>query len=225
MVKKSDLKVSDIVGKKTKGYKERLVFTGAGLSIDAEIRYERINASKILKQRFEVIRKDKKGNVIKGGFVDSDTREVRPRSLVYKDEKGKEVSKEETQEYMIDKVKGTEQAVEKTRFLKYVKSVPKEVMDNWLVENEFEIWSEGNQHGLLQIAKHLDKAGEVAVYRFSNGTIYNAFIYPVWVNGSKFIILMSVARIKKLENLTHIMELSQAEQVKKVALASMVEEV
>ena len=225
MVKqKSDLKVSDIA-KKTKGYKERLVFTGGGLSIDAEIRYERINAKKILAERFEVIRKSPNGEVCKGSYVDSQDREVRPRSLIYLTEKGKEIDKKETQEFMIDKVKGTEQAIEKTRFLKYVKSVPKEVMDNWLIENEFEIWSETNSYGLLEIAKHLDKSKEVAVFRFSNGTIYNAFVYPVWVNGSKFIFLMSVCRIKKLENLSNVMEIAQANQVKKLSMATMVEEV
>jgi len=225
MVKKSDMKVSDIVGRKSKGYKERIIFNVSGLSIDAEIRYQKIDAKKILKEKFEVIRKTAEGEIVKGSFVDSDTKIVRPRSLVYATEKGKVVEKETTSEYLIDKVKGTETEIAKIRFLKYVKSVPKEVIDQWLVENEYEIWSEESQHGLLELAKHLDKKGEVAVFRFSNGTIYNAFIYPVWVNGSKFIFLMSVARIKKLENLRNVMEITEAQQVKKLATADMIEEV
>jgi len=224
-MKKNDvLTIKDVLKSKPTGYKEKLSFNADHLAIDVEIKYSRINASKILKERFEVIRKDEKGKAVKGTYVDSETGKIKPRTLVYLNEDGKKVDKSETSEYLIDKVKDTEQEVIKTRFLKFLKVVPKETMDNWAIESIYEVWGD-NSGALLNIAQHLDKKSQVGVYRFSNGTIFNAFLYPLFVNGSKFILIMATARIKIVDNLRNVMEISQANKVKKLATANMVEEI
>ena len=79
----------------------------------------------------------------------------------------------------------------------FSKLVKQEVMNNWLIEDTYNIWSEENSDSCLRIYDYLIETNQVGVYRFNPyGTAYNAFLFPQRVNGGHFRLLLSLARTR-----------------------------
>ena len=194
---------------KPSSFKERLIFSSEKLKLDVPVRYKRIDSEKILGERFETVYKDREGQQVVRKYVDEMTGEERKRKLIVYRRDGT-ISHGEVITFIKDLKKGNEIAVDKSRYITYKeKLLPIQAMEEWLIEEVFEIWSEEFPASLYELAKLLHQTEQTALYQLSTGgKTYHAFLVPVFVNdGTKFGMIFKCARVKLLDHLNGVMEI------------------
>ena len=174
----SELKVSDILKKKGAGFKAVLEVDLPDLRVMCPIRHETMN-SKDIKEKHKVEFKDSTGQLVARKYVGE------AKTLKWLNETGTEA---------IGGIQAWQEGVavepfEKTEDIKIIKTAPKEIKDDFLIERTVEIWSE-----------EVDKIYKVADYLNSNNLVglasvvltkgydtqYLALIEPKFVDNNKF---------------------------------------
>lgn len=238
---KSDLKVGDVVGgtKKSIFKNMRFSFKSEGLHIETDAKYERLNAKKIMP--FEEFEQDKTGKRVKAKLVGYKRGDKNYYPAI-QNEKGKWVADDDKAPIDEDNV---EKVVRDTRTdevkrkdtnkgLWFMKTAPMGVINDWHIEDTYNLWAEENADNLLKVYELLVEKGLVGVYKFNpNGTAYNAFLIPQRVDGSRFRLLLHVARVKlNKPEITPTMTVVAAEaqkrekeRIERVGVASALEEV
>jgi hypothetical protein len=175
----TELKVSDILKKKGAGFKAVLEVDLPELKVIVPIRHETMN-SKDIKEKHKVVFKDSTGQEVNRKFVGE------AKTLKWLNS--------ETGTEAVGGVQAWQEGVavepfEKTEDIKIVKTAPKEIKDDFLLERTIEIWSE-----------EVDKIYKVADYLHSNNLVglasvvltkgydtqYLCLIEPRFIDGNKF---------------------------------------
>jgi hypothetical protein len=103
--------------------------------------------------------------------------------------------------------------LERTKELVITKTIPLNQVENFLIESQYEIWTDQNIPGLYALAEELAKKDLAAVSRLSFGkgfTEYHAIIYPIKEDG-KFLLTMILTKMRK--HYKHWMPISNGTQV------------
>lgn len=222
-----EIKVSDMLGEMDWGKKKvfrngRIIFKVEEFSVEADIKFERLDPEKILP--FEEYEVDKETNTRvkakKIGFVNGDKQYF----VAIQDAKGKWISDtdkpvpaERVEKVIMDKRTGEVSRKDTEKGMKFLKVVPAASMNDWHFEDTYNIWTEENSDNMLKVYEYLVENEMVGVYKFNPyGTAYNAFLIPQRVDNTRFRLLLRVARVKiNKPEISPTMSIVQAEAQKR----------
>jgi len=206
MDKHTELSVEGILAgnKKTSTKDLRITFKCDKFEIDINSKVHRLDGKKILADRYEEMYQSLDGIrcVAKKVGYQNGTLAHFP---AMQDEKGKWVADTDQQPIQSDQVNkvimdlssGLVAKKDTNKGLWFNKLVGVEVMNNWLIETTYNIFSEENSDSMLKIYDYLMETKQVAVFRYNPyGTTYNGFLFPQRVNGGHFRLLLSCARVR-----------------------------
>jgi len=200
------------------GFITKLIYNNEGLSVETEIRYEKLDARKIVEKRMQIEHRLADGTPVynrpdkayRYGWFDTEeaceTQKLHQESEVHHYQKlpdGSELEISPFQRVGNPKSNG--------RPIQIAKTIPSVKVDEYLVESVYQLWSD-NIPALQQIAEDLTKHDQVAYFpdfSFGGYIVYHAFISPTYDQGN-FQLQMNLARIKKSEAMTHMMPLNGA---------------
>lgn len=194
-----------------RGFKVVLEANVEGLSLQQEVRYEKID-SKEVDLALKIVYKSKPtGKSVRYGYIGQ-------YHKGYIAEDGTEVPESDVETFQV-LPDGSEKPVEKfsrTKTLKILKTISTSKLDTFLVEDSYEIWAD-NIPALWKFAEWLDKNDKVAVSKFSFGNGFKesyALLYP-HIEDGKFLLVMALTRINL--NYKHLMPIitESVEQPKK----------
>lgn len=239
MTKKNGLSVKDVIGDtKRKGYRQtRIVFKTDSFSVEADIKCERLNPKKILP--FEEFEQTKGGLRVIKKLVGYQRGEAKYFEAA-QDPKGKWVADmekpitEDVEKVICDSRTGKIQRKDTQKGMWFVKTAPATILNEWLIEDTYNMWAEENSDNLLKIYEYLRQNNLVGVYKFNpSGTAYNGFLVPQVVNGVHFRLLLQVARVKTNKpEISPTMTIADArarerekDRIAKVGTASALEEI
>jgi len=204
--KNTEMTIDGILSAKKKTATKDLHLTFKCDKFDVEIhtKSHRLDGKKILSAKYEEMYQSLDGTRCVGkkvGYVNG--------QLGYypaiQDEKGKWIADTEQQPIEKDRINkvimdlnsGLVAKKDDNKGIWYVKVVPSETMNNWLIEDTYNIFSEDNADSCLKIYDFLTETKQVGVYRFNPyGTTYNGFLFPQRVNGGHFRLLLALARTR-----------------------------
>ena len=165
------------------------------LSIEMEVRHEKINAAKIPGVEVQtVLRRISTGELAYSGYIGDTHKGI----YVLQEGKRVEIPKEDAAYHQI--IEGVEQAdtieqFTKTKVIEIMKTVPMSKIDAYFIESAEEIWAE-NIPALYKFAEYLDKTDQIGVTQYTNGRgfkMFTALLYPHIENG-KFLLVMALTR-------------------------------
>ena len=170
-------------------------------SIEAGVKTERLNPKKILP--FEEYAQDSQGRRVVKKLVGYNRGEAQ-HFVAIKNEKGKwiadmdkMVSSEGIDKVICDIRTGKVVKKDTEKGLWFIKTAPAEIINDWLVEDVYNFWTEEHADNMLKVYEYLKENNLVGVYKFNPyGTAYNGFLIPQAVNGAHFRLLLKVARVK-----------------------------
>lgn len=239
--KDKEMKVSDIVGdSKKKVFKNsRFTFKTDTFSVECDTKFERLDPKKILP--FEEYSQDlSTGKRVIGKKVG-----YQNGTLTYfeaiQDEKGKwiadedkAVSPDKVEKVICDRHTGEVKKKDINKGLWYVKTAPSSILAEWLIEDTYNLWAEGDTDNMLKVYQYLTEKGIVGVMKFNpNGTAYNGFLVPQRIDGGHFRLLLQVARVRTNKpDISPTMTIASAEarakektRTEQIGVASALEEV
>lgn len=196
------LMVSDILKKKGAGFKATLQVDLPELKVIVPIRHETMN-SKDIKEKHKVEFKDSTSKVVAKKFVGD------KKELKWLAEDGTEA---------IGGVQAWQDGVavepfQKTEDIKIVKTAPKELKDDYLIERTIEIWSE-EVDKIYKIAEYLNKNNLVGLASvvLSQGydTQYLAIIEPRFIDDNKFGLIAYLTKKHIIFN--HLLDLADSQK-------------
>jgi len=197
------------------GFKMKIIADFPDLALEVDCRYERLT-SKSITEKAEIIAMadGKKVNQRYIGFCNNCNKVVSTKKAWLDDAlniyDGKQVK-------FYQKVNGEiieVEPLERTKELKIEKLIPAPSLEDFLIESEYEVWSE-NARGLWKLADYLIKNDKIAVARHSFGNTFvenYALLYPIVRNG-KFVLVMALTKMKK--EFKHFMAIPNGEEVAK----------
>ena len=203
-MKPSELSVEGILesNKKTNTKDLRLTFKCDKFELDIGTKVHRLDGKKILSSKYEEMYQSVSGVRCVGKKVGYANGTLQYFPAV-QDEKGKWVADTtqdavaEVDKVILDVSSGLIAKKDTNRGIWFSKLVPNDVIQNWLIEETFNIYSEDNSDGLLKVYDYLMETKQVAVFKFNPfGTTYNGFLFPQRVNGGHFRLLLSTARVR-----------------------------
>lgn len=194
------LKASDIIKKKGGARHAVLEVDLPELKLVVPIRNETMN-SKDIKEKHKVVFKDSAGQEVKRKYVGEAKR------LTWLSDSGTEAIGD-VQAYQDGNAVAPFQ---KTEDIKILKTAPKEIRDNFLIERIIEIWSDDVEK-LYKLADYLHTNSLVGlasvVLTQGYDTQYLAIIEPRFVEADKFGVLAYLCK-KKIE-FNHLLDLGEA---------------
>ena len=195
------------------GFKIGLEANVEGLSVQTEVRYQKMDSKEVDLAIKIVTRQKSTGKLVKSGFIGQ-------YHKGFMAEDGSEVPESDVQYFQV--LDGKEEPVEKfsrTKTLKILKTIPMSKLDTYLVEDTYEIWSE-NIPALWKFAEWLDKNDKVAVSKYSFGNGFKesyALIYP-HIEDGKFLLVMALTRVNlSYKHIMPIVTESAVSETKNVA--------
>jgi hypothetical protein len=205
------LMVSDVLKKRGTGYKAVVTCDLLDFKMICEVKHETLN-SKDIKAQHKVIFRDSAGREVARKYVGA------KKELKWLTESGEEAQGGIVQAYQ---KQGESEVVvapfEKTENIKIIKTAPREIKDDFLVERTIEIWAE-EQVELFRFADYLCKNGKVGLASFNTtkgyDTQYLLLIEARIVDESKFGLIGYLTRKHIVFN--HLMDLSAQARVSKV---------
>lgn len=208
----TELTVGDVAEEKKHGYKKANLVVDM-VPIDTEIKFQRLDSKKILEQTYVKMLVDEEGKEVSRKAVDAKSGTVAEkgsRSYGYFYEDGSAYNGKPL-EKVVNKLTGKEVFNAKEKFLKFEKLVQKDTMNQFFIEDVYKIWGD-NPGGLLKFAEFLSNNEKIALFKWSpNGTVYHAFLYPVYDESYKhFHLLGAVCRLRMNSVLGEGMEISAA---------------
>lgn len=224
-----------------KGFKELLMIPMAG--VNTEIKFSRLDAKKVVETMYRKLLVDQPGgSEVEKRLVTEDTTTEAPtpgfgRSEAAASEpkrvfkwfyKGTDQPFEgEAQTEVVNLETGKAVVVAKEKFMTFVKMVPKAIMQQWFIEDVYQIWGD-NLPMLLRLSEDLSNNEQVALFKWSptGTTIFHAFMYPVYdAKIEHFHLLCAVARLKMTTVLGKGMAIAEGLEIKeKLQLAEMMED-
>jgi hypothetical protein len=184
------------------GFKAKIRAAFPDLAVEVDVKYAKLTAE-------EIRRKVRIKHRVEGGV------EVYPRRVgfcecgkpvfnqryVYMDGQGNVYDEAMVKHYQVlDDGREVEvRPFERTRELDVVKLIPASSLHEFLIESEYEVWSE-NPAGLWRLAEYLIKNDKIAVSTHSFGRGFNvnyALLYPIEIDG-KFIMIMALTKMRKV---------------------------
>jgi hypothetical protein len=199
------LMVSDILKKKANGFKATLTCDLPDLRVLCPVKHETLN-SKDIKANNKVIFRDTEGREVKKKYVGE------KKELKWLTESGEEATGGIVKAYQKQDGQEVEVApLEKSESIKIIKTAPKEIKDDFLVEKTIEIWSE-EQGELFKFADYLFQKGLVAMASFNTSTGYDTqhllLIEGRVIDDTKFGVIGYLTRKQLVFG--HLMDLSQS---------------
>jgi len=206
MNKKTELSVENILAqnKKVTARDLHFIFKCDKFEIETNLKSHRLDGKKILSARFEEMYQSTRGERVIGkkvGYVNGNLQYF----PAVEDEKGKWVAdtdakpipKDQVVKVIMDSESGHVAKKDDNKGIWFSKLVKSDVMNNWLIENTYNIWSDTNADSCLKIYDYLIETNQVGVYRYNpDGTTFNAFLFPQRVNGGHFRLLLALARTR-----------------------------
>ena len=192
---KAALETQQAAGKTKKhrtfaGFKIKLKFNTPNLAVECDCRYEKITSAQLDAQRI-IIHRSTTGEEVQN--------KPTPYHWGWFDQTGKEYTPDQIHHY--ETVNGQESEVasfERTTELEISKLIELTEVDSFLVESEYELWSD-NLPALHQFYKHLVDSDKAAVSRLSFGkgfTEYHALISPISREG-KWGLIVTLTKMRK----------------------------
>jgi hypothetical protein len=179
MEDKQELRVSDVLKKKGAGFKAVLEVDLPDLKIVCPIRHETMN-SKDIKEKHKVEFKDSSGQVVQRKYVGE------AKTLKWLNAETGTEAVGEVQAWQEGKAVSP---FEKTEDIKILKTAPKDIKDDFLIERTIEIWTE-EVDKLYKVADYLNSHSLVGLASvvLSKGydTQYLAIIEPRFIDDNKF---------------------------------------
>jgi len=199
------------------GFKIKVIADFPDLALEVDCRYEKMT-SKSITEKVEVI-----------AMVDG--KRVNYRYMVFCNNCNKTVLTKTNKAWVDDalniydkkqvkfyqKVNGEiieVEPLERTKELKIEKLIPAPSLEDFLIEKEYEVWSE-NARGLWKLADYLIKNDKIAVARHSFGNTFvenYALLYPI-VRDGKFVLVMALTKMKK--EFKHFTPIPNGEEIAK----------
>jgi len=173
-----------------RGFKAVLRSEAEDLAIQTEIRYAKMDSRDVDIALKVIARSKSTGKLVRYGYIGE-------YHKGYITEDGEEVPPSDVQYYQV--IGDEEIPVEKfkrTKILDVIKYIPLSKLDRYLIENQYEVWSE-DVPALWKLAQWLRKNDKVAVARYSFGNSfkeYYALIYP-HIEDGKFVLIMALTRM------------------------------
>lgn len=204
------------------GFKGLLVGDLEGLHLETEIRFGKLDVPEEFQAN--VISRDTAGRLVKLTSLFEGKPVQTTKGYVTAETPDPEfVAKEDVRFFQL--IEGKEQEVvpfDRTKRFEIFKTVPASKVHEYVLESEYEVWAE-DASGLYRLAKILAEKEEAAVTKLSFGGFKEsvAFLQPLFVNGTKFVFIMSLTRFKKMSGLKHVIEIVPGmEQIKMKAKAA-----
>jgi hypothetical protein len=188
------------------GFIAELKYSDENLTINIPIRYAKMD-SKEIDKALKIIAKSKTtGKVVQYKTL-GETRKA------WVDDEGREYPKEDV-EYYQELDNGELIPVrefERTKTIEVIKLIPLSKLDDYLIESEYEVWTDKNIIGLLRFAKYLSEKDAMAVSKITFGGFkeYYALIYPIF-RQEGFVLVMALTRMNKIYK--HIMSMNIQEK-------------
>ena len=178
------------------GFKSRLKYTSETLTVDVEVRYEKVT-SKGLEQKRTIVHRA----VMPDGSSKVVENKPTPYKWCYQDAEGKEVPESLVHHYelLADGAENEVAPFERTKEIEIIKTVPMSEVESFLIESQYEVWSTDNISGAWAMSQELVKKDIAAVGKLSFGrgfTEYWAIFYPVRKDG-QFLIVMVLTKMRK----------------------------
>jgi hypothetical protein len=147
-------------------------------------------------------------------FCDDCGVSISTKSLHYRGNDGDVFEKRAVKRYIelngeLKEIKGTS-GLEKTEVLQVEKFLPVGELESYLIESEYEIWTDDAPDDLCAFANWMMRHDVVGLSRFSWGrdVEYRAILFPI-IRKSAFVLMMQLTRNRKIFN--HMMELGPQE--------------
>ena len=206
MDKKIELSVEGILAtnKKTTTKDLHLIFKCDKFETEITTKSHRLDGKKILSSKYEEMYQSIQGTRCVGKTIGYVKGELQYFPAI-QDAKGKWVAdteqqsipKDQVSKVIMDLSSGMVAKKDTNRGIWFSKLVAHEVMNNWLIEETYNIFSTENSDSCLRIYDYLMETKQIGVYRFNPyGTTYNGFMFPQRVNGGHFRLLLSLARTR-----------------------------
>ena len=206
MDKTTELTIDGILSKtkKTTARDIHLIFKCEQFDIETHAKGHRLDGKKILSTKYEEMYQSLDGIRCVGkkiGYVNGNLQYF----PAIKNEKDKwvadtdqePIAKDRINKVIMDTSTGLVAKKDDNKGIWFNKIVKAEVMNNWLIEETYNVFSEDNADSCLRIYDYLVETNQVGVYKFNPyGTTYNGFLLPQRVNGGHFRLLLALARTR-----------------------------
>jgi hypothetical protein len=192
------------------GFIAELKFSDENLTLNIPIRYAKMDLKEIDKALKIIAKSKTTGKEVQYKYI-GETRRA------WIDIEGREYPKEDI-EYYQELDNGeliTVSEFQRTKIIEIIKLVPLNKLDEYLIESEYELWTDKNIVGLLRFAKYLSEKDSMAVSKITFGGFkeYYALIYPIF-RQEGFVLVMALTRMNKIYK--HIMSI-KVEEKKEIA--------
>ncbi|MEM3506690.1 MAG: hypothetical protein QXT31_03445 [Candidatus Bathyarchaeia archaeon] len=210
------------------GFKAKLIVDFPELSIECEVRYEKIDAKEIT-EKLQIVNENVNGTPVENKYVGlcPKCHEITPTKKVWLGSDGKIYNESEVKHFQI--INGEKIEVmpfDRTKELKIIKLLPLNELDSFVIESSYEVWSD-NPSLLWKFAEYLLKNDKMALTKHTFGKTFlenYALLYPYTKDG-KFVIIMALTKMRK--QYKHLMPINgeTKEIVKKLKPISILPEI
>jgi len=181
------------------GFKMTISINADGFVAKIPVRYAKLEST-VIKEKLRIVHRAADGREVHSRKICKNCGKAQGEAWAYVDDQGNVHPDDQVHHFQIlDDGSEIEVApLERTTELEVVKTPPSIILDDLLIESEYEVWSE-DPAALWALAEWLHKNDRVAVGKHTFGrTFYEnyAILYPI-IRDGQFVMVMALAKMRK----------------------------